>query len=680
MWFCQYANLSGPNKEWSLDCDALATGRTIRVLSIVDNFAREGPALEADKTRRAYTCSMRLHVSALETAFLLWPLTIYAMPSVTKVEPPNWWTGHSLNPVRLLIHGRDLSGATVTASSGLSADKVSVNGNGTYLFVDINIPASAKPGDYPLQIRTKNGSVIAPFRIDAPLDRAGRFQGFSPDDVIYLIIPDRFANGDPANDDPVISRGLYDRKNSHAYHGGDLQGIIDHLPYFKELGVTALWLTPIYDNNNQMGTDAFHPDKRVSDYHGYGAVDYYGVEEHFGDLKLLRKLADEAHRQGIKLIQDQVANHVGPAHPWVADPPTPTWFHGTPTSHLKETFDLWHLIDPHASDQLIRPVLDGWFADALPDLNQEDPEVANYEIQNALWWVGTVGFDGIRQDTLPYVGRPFWNDWSTALKREYPKLQAVGEVMEGNPVITSYFQGGTKQAYGIDSGIDSVFDYPAYYSLRQAFAGGKDLSALTKTIADDRLYPNPSALVTIFGDHDVKRFMSEPGATAEGLKLALAFVLTARGIPVIYYGDELGMVGGDDPDNRRDFPGGWPGDSHDAFSAQGRTPQESDIFRYAQKLTALRARLKPLRDGVMISLTESKQAWAYARRDMGGTVIVALNNDSQAVNLQIPLPGTTAVYRSLLGTSRNAVFHNGLASIELPPRTAEIYAASADVQ
>ncbi len=602
---------------------------------------------------------MRLSPSKV---FLLFGIlaTTYARPVVTKVEPPNWWSGHSLNPVRLLIYGSDLSGAGVTAS-GLTTSGAKVSASGTHLFVDVTIPVGTKPGNYPLQIATPNGSATAAFRIDEPLDPTGRFQGFSPEDVIYLIMPDRFANGDTANDDPAISRGLFGRSNSHFYHGGDFQGIIDHLPYLKDLGVTALWLTPIYDNNNHLGTDAFHPEKPVSDYHGYGAVDYYGVEEHFGDLKLLRKLVDDAHRMGIKVIQDQVANHVGPAHPWVKDPPTPTWFNGTAAHHLKETFNLWNLIDPHASQELIDPVLNGWFADSLPDMNQSDPEVAKYEIQNALWWVGAVGFDGIRQDTLPYVPRSFWSAWSAALKRQYPSLRAVGEVLDSNPAITSFFQGGIKRWDGIDSGIDTVFDYPSYFSIRDAFTHDRKLESLIKTVANDRLYPDPASLVTIFGDHDVKRFMSEPGATVEGLKLAATFILTARGIPVLYYGDEIGMAGGDDPDNRHDFPGGWAGDSHNAFEKSGRTPQESATFDYLQKLTTLRARLEPLRRGDMLSLAEAPQAWAYARRDKTGLAIVALNTSDKPAELSFHLAGVDGAFRDLLSGTNDLTLKNGTA-------------------
>lgn len=338
---------------------------------------------------------MRLLPTVLAAAsFLQCSALVYASPQVTKVEPPNWWVGHTVNPVRVLIRGSGFEGASVHAATGLSVGNVRVNESGTYLFADITISPSAKPGDYSLEVRASGGSVNAPFRLDRPLSPTGRFQGFSQDDVIYLIMPDRFADGDESNDDPAISRGLFDRNKPRSYHGGDLQGIIDHLPYLQALGVTALWLTPVYDNLNHLNEKQTVEGQPVTDYHGYGAIDYYSVEEHLGNLALLRELVDRAHAMGMKVIQDQVANNVGPGHPWVTDPPKSAWFHGTPEHHVNETWQIWSLPDPHASSELKRDVVSGWFANILPDLNQEDPDVAQYEIENALWWIGVAGFDG----------------------------------------------------------------------------------------------------------------------------------------------------------------------------------------------------------------------------------------------------------------------------------------------
>ena len=575
-------------------------------------------------------------------------VALVAQPSITKVEPPNWFLNHSINPVRLLIRGAGLQNAHLDAA-GLGVSRVSVNAPGTYLFADVTIPSGATAGAHDLRVTTRAGSAQARFDVIAPLPRDGRFQGFSPEDVIYLVMPDRFANGDTDNDDPKISAGLYDRTKPRYYHGGDLQGVIGHLPYLKQLGITALWMTPLYDNVNHLNDREKYDDLPITDYHGYGAIDYYGVEEHLGTLDLVRQLVDRAHALGIKVIQDQVANHTGPFHPWVTDAPLPNWYHGTEASHVKETWQTFTLEDPHATTELKRSTLDGWFIDILPDMNQEEPEVARYEIQNTLWWLGMTGFDAIRQDTLPYVPRTFWRQWMQAIRSEYPHVKVVGEMFDEDPALVSFFQGGTKRFDGVDSLVDTVFDFPAYFKIRDTFARGGNLKDLANVVGHDYLYPNPNLLVTFLGLHDVKRFMNESRATADGLKLAFTFLMTARGVPLIYYGDEIGMSGGDDPDNRRDFPGGWKEDPRNAFDAQGRTPSERDLFDYVQKLIQLRAQLEPLRLGKMSSLAVTDQAWVYSRETATQKVIVAINNGVTPY----PVPITN-------GTT-------------LPPRSAEIY-------
>ncbi len=594
-------------------------------------------------------------------AVLLLAGRMAAAPAVSKVEPPNWWPGQELHRIELLIHGSELAGATVKAV-GLKTSNVRVNAAGTYLLVDVEIPKRARAGSYPLTIETPQGTVTAEWKLETPLDPNGRFQGFSADDVIYLIMPDRFADGDTANDDPAVSRGLFDRKNSHYYHGGDLQGIIDHLPYLKSLGVTAIWMTPVYDNTNSLNRQQAVNGEGIADYHGYGAVDYYGVEEHFGTMELLRKLVDEAHKLGLKVIQDQVANHVGPGHPWATDAPKPSWFHGTAASHINETWQIWSVTDSGASEQLKRNMLDGWFVNILPDMNQEDEDVARYEIQNALWWVGMTGFDGIRQDTLPYVPVEFWKKWSAALRSQYPKLRVVGEVFDGDPAIPSYFQGNA---------VDTVFDFPSYFNIRDVFIRGASFETAAKTLAKDRYYKEPGTLVTFLGLHDVMRFMSEQGATTDKLKMAFTYLLTLRGTPMIYYGDEIGMAGGDDPDNRRDFPGGWKDDARNAFEASGRTPQEQDVFNTVQKLLTLRAKTGTLRTGQLEDLAVTDKTWAYAR---GEDAVVVLNNGDQAADITVPFHDGS--YDAQLGSGTLRV-SGGMGTVRLQGHTAEVFVRAA---
>jgi glycosidase len=603
---------------------------------------------------------------------------VAAPPEVTKVEPPSWWPGHSIDPVRLLVRGRALHGARVEApaGSGLRTGLVSVNAAGSYAFVDVHVERAAAPGPRRLRLSTAGGGADVPLEILAPLPREGRFQGFSPDDVIYLAMPDRFANGDPGNDDPG-GRGLQDRAKPRYYHGGDLKGLVDRLPYLADLGVTALWLNPWYDNANRLNERETYDGQPITDYHGYGAVDFYAVDEHLGDLGSLRALVDAAHARGIKVIQDQVANHSGPYHPWVKDSPTPTWYNGTEAAHLANTWQTWTLHDPRATPEMQKATLEGWFIDILPDLNQDDPEAARYLIQNALWWVGVSGLDGIRQDTLPYAHRRFWRDWTAALKREYPRLGIVGELFDGDPALVSFFQGGATRFDGIDSGVDTLFDFPAYFKLREAFGQGKPLRELAAVLARDHLYPDPSVLVTFLGLHDVGRFMNEPGATAEGLKLAFTFLLTSRGTPLVYYGDEIAMPGGNDPDNRRDFPGGFPGDPRSAFEPAGRTAGEADVFDHVRRLLRLRRETAALRRGAMRSLVATEQSWAYARLHEGQVAIVVLNNAPAEALVEVPTvrtglgDGTRLV--DGLGRHAETAVSQGRLSVRLPPRSAAVF-------
>jgi glycosidase len=600
-------------------------------------------------------------------------------PQVLKVEPPSWWVGSSLNPVRVMIRGRSLQNARVqVVGRGIRiVSSPKINQRGTYLFVDVAIAAGAPAGTRRIKITTPGGVAQALFEILPPLNRVGRFQGFSPADVMYLIMIDRFSDGDPANNDPPQSRGIYDRKNKFYYHGGDLQGVIDRLPYLKDLGVTAIWLTPWYDNYDHPNEVELKEGKPSTGFHGYNPQDFYGVEEHFGTLAKLRELVELAHRAGIKIIQDKVVNHTGPYHPWVDDPPTATWFNGTKAKHLKNVFQTWVLHDPRPVDSLKRETMEGWFLDFLPDLNQHDREVSRYLIQNTLWWIGTTGLDGIRMDTWQYVPNNFWRDWNAALKREFPNFKVVGEVKDGDAIHTSFFQGGRVRFDGIDSGLDSLLDFPLFYPIREAFAEGHKLDEIPKTLAKDYLYNNPEILVTLLGGHDDGRFMSEKGATIAGLKLANVLLLTTRGVPQLYYGDEIAMTGGDEPTTRGDFPGGFPGDKRNAFTGADRTRAEENLFQYVRQLARLHGELEPLKHGELVNLYVSDQQYAYARKTRSAAVVVVINNESKAVEFEIDISPTgfaadvTLVDR--LGVSRDAQISNGRLRVKLPERSASIF-------
>jgi len=607
----------------------------------------------------------------------LWlSLTVFAQaPEIIKVDPPSWWTRSTMNPVRLMIHGRNLQDARVDVQGLRIINRPKINERGTYIFIDVFIPPNAQRGARVLSVTTPRGSARAPFEVLARLNGAGRFQGFSPNDVMYLIMIDRFADGDPSNNDPPQSRGIYDRQNKFYYHGGDLQGVIDHLPYLKELGITAIWLTPWYDNYDRLNEIELKEDKPSTGFHGYNPQDFYTVEEHFGTHAKLRELVETAHRSGIKIIQDEVMNHTGPYHPWVDDPPTPTWFNGTKAKHLKNVFQTWVLHDPRAVESLKRETMEGWFLDFLPDLNQHDAEVSRYLIQNTLWWIGTTGLDGIRMDTWQYVPNSFWRDWNRALKREFPNFRVVGEVKDGDVVHTSFFQGGKVRFDGVDSRLDSLLDFPLFYPIRHAFAEGKSIDEIPKTLAKDYLYTNPGILVTLLGGHDDGRFMSEKGATLAGLKLANAFLLTTRGVPQLYYGDELAMEGGDEPTTRGDFPGGFEGDKRNAFTAGSCTKDEQELFEYIKRLTALRRELQPLRTGALVNLHVSEQQYAYARTTPRGAVIIVINNDNDAATIDFDVSRVVSngVLRDQLGISQPVQINDGKMRVSLPKRSAAIF-------
>jgi glycosidase len=602
-------------------------------------------------------------------------------PLISKIEPPSWWANHSINAVRLLVRGRNLQGARVTATRpGTETFGESSNASGTYLFVSVRISPTARPGEYPLALETATGRATIPFHLDAPLDPATHFKGITTDDVIYLIMTDRFSDGDarlnaPADSPPEAN----DRRNPRAWHGGDFRGVIERLPYLKELGVTAVWLTPWYDNWNGVNR-CDKPWCPNTYYHGYHAIDYYSVEDRFGTLETLRELVEKAHALGIKVIQDQVANHVGSQNPWVKDPPLDDWFHGTLASHTRNPFRGDMLLSPHAPAEERRKTLDGWFSDDLPDMNQEEPEVARYEIQNSLWWVGVTGIDGIRQDTVQYMPRLFIRDLNLALDRQYPSMWMVGEAWDTDPVHTSYFIGGRTGWDGVDTKMDAVFDFPVWDISRKVFTGKLPASALRYVLRSDSLYADPSRLVTMANNHDTPRFMSMEGATLEGAMLHLAFVTTIRGTPQLYAGEEIAMEGGDDPDNRRDFPGGFAGDAHNAFTKAGRSATEQRMYEWTRDLLQLRREHSSIRRGSLIDLAFDEDSYAYARRDADETIVVAINRAAAPKEISFPASYLDASdgtrLEPLLAAKDTPAVASGTLKLNVPARSAVFYKLS----
>lgn len=599
-------------------------------------------------------------------------------PVVTKVDPPFWWANHSINPVRLLVRGSNLDGARVTSmNSGLVVSDVRINSRGTYLFANVKVGRTTRPGKYGLRVETPKGIAIIPFRVEATLDAVRNFQGITNDDVIYLIMPDRFANGDTGNDAPTDSPpATNDRHNPRAYHGGDLRGIIDHLSYFKELGVTALWLTPWYDNWNGVNK-CDKPWCPNTYYHGYHSIDYYAVEDHFGDLATLRELVQKAHALGLKVIQDQVANHVGSRHPWITEPPLDNWFHGTSQNHLIERFQNSVLLTPHANRDEVRNTLDGWFSEDLPDMNQDEPEVARYEIQNSLWWIGATGIDGIRQDTIQYMPRTFIRNLEDAQHRQYPHMWMVGEVFERDAAHTAFFIGGHTGWDGLDTRLDSDFDFSLWQTSLDVFTNKRPVRALRDALKYDALYPDPARLTTFTNNHDTRRFMSLEGATLTGAMLHTAFTIAVRGTPQLYYGEEIAMEGGDDPDNRRDFPGGFPRDARNAFQAAGRSKDEQRMWEWTRDWIGLRRDHSAIRNGRLIDLYYDDDAYAFARQDANETVVILINRGSSEKKIVIPAAVIDvrdgAQLAPLYGGKSGGIVANGSATFSAPGKMAVAY-------
>ncbi len=549
----------------------------------------------------------------------------------------------------MLLSGRGLEATKVECNlPSILVERTQATAGGTYLFVWLKFGADIKSGTAVCRVTAPTGVASFELPLAARTETIHKFQGLTTNDAIYLIMPDRFANGDPTNDEPAEARGSHDRSKARAYHGGDLRGIRDHLPYLKDLGVTTLWLTPILKN------------AAAEDYHGYGAVDLYDVEPHLGTLRDYQELVTAAHQQRMKILFDIVPNHVGPKHPWVTNPPLSDWFHGTLQQHTNSSVSLkgafygqtdaqtaGHdpfevLVDPHAPPRLSRSLTEGWFFGVLPDLNTENPAVAQYLLQNSIWWAESSGLDGYRVDTFPYVSRQFWSRWNAGLKRTYPRLTTIGEVFHPDPSVTSFFGGGQKRFDGIDTGVTTVFDYPMYFALRDVLLHGAPAGRLADILRHDSLYVRPDELVTFFANHDVPRFASAEGSSAAKLRLAFGLTLTLRGIPQLYYGDEIGMAGGGDPDNRRDFPGGWSEDSRNAFTEAGRTAEQQATFAYVRTLLRLRREHPALASGRLWHLASDESSYVFVRETEEESVLVAFNGSGQARELRVSLSDTPA--------------------------------------
>ncbi|HEU5053125.1 MAG TPA: glycoside hydrolase family 13 protein [Hanamia sp.] len=538
--------------------------------------------------------------------------------------PTNWWTGMKWHKVQIMIHGNNIGNANAYTINypGVKLDKAEKVENKNYVFLDIDITNAAKPGIIKINVK-KSGSS---FTIDFPLNkrREGNgtqfAQGITSKDLIYLIMPDRFSNGDTTND---RVRGMrdqsLDRDTVYARHGGDLEGIENHLDYLKSLGVTALWLNPVIENDM--------PDRTE---HGYAFTNHYKIDPRIGGEKAYHELINAAHEKNMKVIQDAVYNHIGSYHFTVLDPPMKDWLHQWPT-YTNTNFRDQVLFDPYASPKEKKIMSDGWFAHVMPDLNQENPYVANFLIQHALWTVEEFGIDGWRIDTYIYNNLDFMNRCNKALMDEFPKITMFGE---------TWVHGVLNQAYFVQNKLDLPYrsnlqapaDFQTLWAITDAmtkdFGWTDGVTELYNTLAQDFVYKDPMRNVIFLDNHDLSRFYSVVDTNMLKYKASLAWLLTCRGIPELYYGDEIGMQGFTSPNDghvRLDFPGGWPGDPKNKFSVSGRTAREDSIWNYIATLANFRKNSSAISSGKMMQYIPQNGLYVFFRYDSKQTIMTILN-------------------------------------------------------
>jgi len=546
-----------------------------------------------------------------------------------KVYPSNWWVGMKQASVQLMIRDvRWTAAPSVTVSyPGVQLVKVFPAQNPHYIFLDLRIGQAARPGLVKIRVRPAGGG--AETVIDYPLlARSGgngsRFaQGVTSADLIYFLMPDRWSNGDPGNDRvPGMRDQSLDRDSIFLRHGGDMQGIIDHLDYLQELGITTLWMTPVLENDM--------PDRTE---HGYAFTDHYTIDPRLGGAVLYKKLSDELHRRGMKMIQDAVYNHVGRFHFLVQDAPSKSWLHQWP-QFTQTSYRDQPLMDPHAAAADARITSDGWFTTEMPDINQGDPYVANFLIQHAIWCVETFGVDGWRIDTYIYNDLAFMNRCNKALTEEYPKITLFGEAWVHGTANQAFFvENNLVNAY--KSNLQGAVDFQCnFYGIVPALnekPGGTDgVIKLYNTLANDFLYKDPTRNVIFLDNHDMSRIFSQLGEDVAKQKMGIQWLLTCRGIPQLYYGTEILMKGFANPDGwvRLDFPGGWQGDRKNAFTGEGLSTEEKAVQGLVRKLARFRKSSSALRTGKMMQYVPKNGLYVYFRYDAQQTILCAMNTDS----------------------------------------------------
>ena len=561
-----------------------------------------------------------------------------ATPNVTRIDPTNWFTDMQDPTLQLMVYGKDIKFADVTTDyPNVKIDSLVRLDSPNYLLVYLNLKG-AKPGEVTLTFSNKNGKkTTKKFQLKAREMAGADRKGFDISDVLYMLMPDRFANGNPKND---VIKGmedqLCDRNEPSLRHGGDLEGLRQHLDYFTDLGVTALWLTPVLENDRPADGG------KHSTYHGYATTDYYRVDPRFGTNEEYKALVDECHKKGLKVVMDMIFNHCGDYHPWakhtridengktIKDYPSKDWFN-SPNYGLQTSYKLTPVLDPYASKVDMKETVDGWFVPSMPDLNQRNPHVIKYLIQNSIWWIETVGIDGIRMDTYPYADRQAMADWMKVLNKEYPNFNTVGETWVTEPAYTAAWQKDSKLS-DINSNLKTVMDFAFFDRLSQAKNEETDdwwkgWNRIYNSLCYDYLYTDPSSVMAFIENHDTDRYLGN-GKDSTALKQAYALLLTMKRIPQLYYGTEILMNGTKtetDGNVRQDFPGGFPGDKVNKFTNEGRTKAENAMFDWTSRLLHWRQNNDVIINGSQTQFIPHHGVYVLARQHNGKTVLTILN-------------------------------------------------------
>jgi len=596
---------------------------------------------------------------------ILLPIIIAAQDfSINKIEPPNWWTGLKRDTLQLMVHGSNLNQVNVTSSDGLKLLQVHYLENHNYLFVDVLVDEDTKAATYDLFFTKNNNKLKYSYEIKerefAPEDHLG----FSNEDVVYLIFVDRFNNGDPSNDTLADSKDEFKYKELNGRHGGDLQGVIDKLDYLKELGISAIWLTPTLENDMYMS------------YHGYAATDLYNIDKRFGSNELYKELVKLAKEKGIKVIYDHVANHAGVNHPWVENLPTEDWINGKVGDHLSANHDKISIVDIYSNEISQSFNEKGWFTNYMIDLNQENKFLANYLIQNTLWWIEYAGIDGIREDTYPYANQKFMSDWAKAILDEYPNFNIVGEVWTGEPAFLAGFQKNSKVRVNFETNLPSLIDFGMRDAFYKYLSGERGIFEFYSTLAKDYLYADANNLMPFIDNHDVDRGMYTANGDVEKFKIALTILFTTRGIPQIFYGTEIGInEGGHHGRIRKPFPGGFTGDERNAFTEEGRTNTENEIFNHVKKLIELRKNYSALSSGNLLHFKPEDETYVFFKENKFHKMMIVINNNDEDFEVDLSrmkneIDHSNAVLELL---SNQYIEFTEQGNLNLPPKTSKIY-------